>query len=314
MNESDFDAFDQLSVDIFQDKLITPDDIRGNYSTVQDAIFNGPGWPSIESTRGKIVLVFLDLEPLYILSPHSHLEGRSTFLCGDGTNTTDKNIVFMCLGPDPSIASYISDGFMVRVRSDSEYNRGDPTRPIETVMEDYFKVIDLNQDGYVTNEEILEFFKALETPVQNSQLDELYSLCSGSNSTVNLTQFQCAMRIILSQGNSAFPTAATTDEVMSDRNISFDYGSHFISTDWNTYPCNNPDPAYDYWVAFPSKTPFRCNVITTKSLDCSDSDFENSTITYESDLTCPPIPVKQNSSNRLIFRGILLILIYVFLV
>lgn len=63
------------------EKLITPDDVRGDFATLEEAILKR-GWPTLESARGKVFFVLHEQEEnreLY-LKDHPSLKGRAMFV------------------------------------------------------------------------------------------------------------------------------------------------------------------------------------------------------------------------------------------
>jgi hypothetical protein len=75
-----FDVLDAEIRSVFDSRdLITPDDVRGDRKTLNEAILHG-GWPALDKARGKVVLL-LDqrrVGPLYTQG-HPSLEGRVLF-------------------------------------------------------------------------------------------------------------------------------------------------------------------------------------------------------------------------------------------
>jgi len=59
---------------------------------------------------------------------------------------------------------------------------------------------------------------------------------------------------------------------INQRDIAFESGAQFISTDYFM----EPEHIGDYWVRMPNgvKTAYRCNPVTTTDINCSNHDFE----------------------------------------
>ena len=55
------DAEDPFSVSVRQE-LITPDDVRGTYDTLNEAVLAG-NWPTLKSARGKVIFL-MDQRPV----------------------------------------------------------------------------------------------------------------------------------------------------------------------------------------------------------------------------------------------------------
>lgn len=60
-------------------EIITPDDVRGHYDTLNDAVLHG-NWPTLASARGKVVFLMdqRPVAPIY-LAGHPSLRGRVLF-------------------------------------------------------------------------------------------------------------------------------------------------------------------------------------------------------------------------------------------
>lgn len=55
-----WDAFDEALVDAWgRERIVTPDDVRGAYDTLPDAI-EAEGWPTLGTMRGKVLFAMLD--------------------------------------------------------------------------------------------------------------------------------------------------------------------------------------------------------------------------------------------------------------
>ncbi len=115
-----FDALDAEIRSVFsEDEMITPDRVRGEYDTLNEAIAKR-GWPSLNDACGK-VLFLMDqrpVGPLY-LEGHPSLRGRAIF-----TNAVpgapDAAFTEQNDGTEAAIAALVKQGYLVRTRSDSE--------------------------------------------------------------------------------------------------------------------------------------------------------------------------------------------------
>jgi len=115
---STFDALDAEIRSVFPpEELITPDDVRGSYRTLNQAVLAG-NWPTLARARGKIIFLmdrFVD-GPTY-LAGHPSLRGRVLF-----TNATPGNpdAAFMerNSGPAAEITALVRKGYLVRTRTD----------------------------------------------------------------------------------------------------------------------------------------------------------------------------------------------------
>jgi len=114
------DALDAALVTAFtRDRIVTPADIQGKASTLREAVLKN-GWPSVESTRGKL-FVYLDnraeLHDAYTRGG-SDLHGRIAF----PSSQVDEPIAALVISndpTDPATRAAVKQGFMVRTRADS---------------------------------------------------------------------------------------------------------------------------------------------------------------------------------------------------
>ena len=103
-----------------ENQMITPDDIRGGHSTLRDAVVSD-GWPTLGESRGQVMFM-MDNGGGYrtdYLSGHPSLEGRVLFTNAD---PGDDDAAFIKRNDpfDPSIPDLVTQGFVVRTRSDSD--------------------------------------------------------------------------------------------------------------------------------------------------------------------------------------------------
>lgn len=115
-----FDALDAEIRSVFPpDELITPDDVRGHYRTLNQAVLAG-NWPTLASARGKVVFL-MDQRPVgpVYLAGHPSLRGRVLF-----TNSTpgqpDAAFIERNEGPAADISKLVREGYLVRTRTDSD--------------------------------------------------------------------------------------------------------------------------------------------------------------------------------------------------
>jgi hypothetical protein len=113
-----FDALDAEIRSVLGDRLITPDDVRGDQPDLLAAVTT-VGWPTVADSRGKF-LFFLDngdRRSTY-LQGHPGLAGRVMFT-SSGFGQPD-GVFLKVNGPGDGsyIRSLVEQGFMVRTRSD----------------------------------------------------------------------------------------------------------------------------------------------------------------------------------------------------
>jgi hypothetical protein len=121
--EADFAGIDADAVKAFgRDRIITPDDVRGDRATLRDGVTGG-GWPTVESAKDKVLLV-LDANPRVedaYRAGHPSLKGRALF--GLYAESEPEAAVFNIQDPRPEearIRTLVAQGFLVRTRSDAD--------------------------------------------------------------------------------------------------------------------------------------------------------------------------------------------------
>jgi Phosphoinositide phospholipase C, Ca2+-dependent len=117
---STFDALDAEIRSVFPtDEIITPDDVRGHYGTLNEAVLAG-NWPTLKSARGKVIFLMdqRPVGPIY-LAGHPSLRGRILF-----TNATpgqpDAAFIERNDGPAAEITALVRKGYLVRTRTDAD--------------------------------------------------------------------------------------------------------------------------------------------------------------------------------------------------
>ncbi|MDC8830808.1 Ca2+-dependent phosphoinositide-specific phospholipase C [Alteromonas gilva] len=117
-----YDALDTVIREVMQGKLVTPDDIRGEHHTLNEAV-RQTGWPAIDTLRGKFIFLF-DANPqqrrLYARH-HPSLQGRAMF----ASFTPDSDEAAIMIRNDPlsqqsEIRELVLSGFLVRTRADAD--------------------------------------------------------------------------------------------------------------------------------------------------------------------------------------------------
>lgn len=115
------DSLDGEILSVFpESKLITPDQVQGSFASLREAITTA-GWPSIESSKGKVLFVLdagADLTNLYI---DGSLKGRPMF---PNVEKDNPHAGFFIMN-DPKeqqveIQQCVKEGFIVRTRADAD--------------------------------------------------------------------------------------------------------------------------------------------------------------------------------------------------
>jgi len=129
--EAALDALDAEVLSVFpRDALITPDDVRGDWPTLREAVLH-QGWPTLAAARGKVVFLLdqTNVTATYTAS-HPSLRGRVLFTNADPA-APDAAFVERNDGSPGEIAGLVRQGFLVRTRADvgtQEGRTGDTAR------------------------------------------------------------------------------------------------------------------------------------------------------------------------------------------
>jgi len=141
-------------------KLLTPDDVRGDYATLEAAVL-AHAWPTIAAARGRFLFVLDESgEKLKTyVDGHPSLKGRVMF--GNAKPGTPEAAVLIMNNPDKqfrAIQHAVRSGYLVRTRADAETREartGDRSR-METafasgahyVTTDYYREDERFATGY----------------------------------------------------------------------------------------------------------------------------------------------------------------------
>jgi hypothetical protein len=115
-----FDALDAEIRSVFPaNELITPDDVRGRYNTLNEAVLAG-NWPTIASARGKVIFL-MDQRPVgpVYLAGHPSLRGRVLFTNAE-PGQPDAAFIERNEGPAAETSELVRKGYLVRARTDSD--------------------------------------------------------------------------------------------------------------------------------------------------------------------------------------------------
>jgi hypothetical protein len=118
-----FDALDAEIRSVFApEQLITPDDVRGSFATLDEAVTTY-GWPTLGESRGKIMFL-LDNEGGYrdaYLNGHPGLQGRVIFTSAEPGNA-DAGFIKLNdpVGSNAEILQRVAQGYVVRTRADAD--------------------------------------------------------------------------------------------------------------------------------------------------------------------------------------------------
>ena len=113
-----FDALDAEIRSVLGDRLITPDDVRGDQPDLRTAVTT-VGWPTVADSRGKFMF-FLDNgdRRTTYLQGHPGLAGRVMFTSSGFGQPDGAFLKVNGPGDGSYIRSLVQQGFMVRTRAD----------------------------------------------------------------------------------------------------------------------------------------------------------------------------------------------------
>ena len=125
---------DSEILSVFDDNhLITPDEVRGDYATLEEAVTDA-GWPTLAESRGKVMFALDNTghhKDLY-LQGNPNLENRVLFVSSEpGEPTAGFIKMNNVIDQSDKIKEFTAAGFLVRTRADIptvETRSGDTTR------------------------------------------------------------------------------------------------------------------------------------------------------------------------------------------
>ncbi|MGO8792869.1 MAG: phosphatidylinositol-specific phospholipase C1-like protein [Terriglobia bacterium] len=131
-----FDALDAEIRSVFSPgEIITPDDVRGRYDTLEQAVLAG-NWPTLANSRGMVVFL-MDQRPVgpVYLAGHPSLRGRILFTNAE-PGEPDAAFIERNDGPAAEITALVRKGYLIRTRTDAETleARANDTRRRDTML------------------------------------------------------------------------------------------------------------------------------------------------------------------------------------
>ncbi len=116
-----FDELDRvISEGLGADQLITPDKVRGKYTTLESAVLNN-NWPTLKAAKGKFMFILDDSgakRDMYIAG-HPSLKGRVLF-ANALPGTPEAAAMFRNNPKDPEISQLVRKGYIIRTRADAD--------------------------------------------------------------------------------------------------------------------------------------------------------------------------------------------------
>ncbi|MCX8071999.1 MAG: phosphatidylinositol-specific phospholipase C1-like protein [Candidatus Binatia bacterium] len=123
IGEAELDALDAEIRSVFpEEQLITPDFVRGDRPTLEDAVRN-VGWPTLGESRGKVMFCLDNggaVRAAY-LAAHPSLLGRVMFVSA-GPSEAEAGFIKLNdpIGDFDTIRDMVARGFVVRTRADAD--------------------------------------------------------------------------------------------------------------------------------------------------------------------------------------------------
>ncbi|WP_295212001.1 phosphatidylinositol-specific phospholipase C1-like protein [uncultured Chryseobacterium sp.] len=153
-----FDELDgELKKYLGKNKIITPDEIRGSYPTLNAAVLN-KHWPKVKDVKGKFLFVLdnnSENRDLYIQG-HPSLKGRMVFTNSE-PGTAEAAVLFRN-DPGPEITGLVKQGYLVRTRADADtmearkedYSRFEKAKAsgAQVITTDYYQQSTLFKSNY----------------------------------------------------------------------------------------------------------------------------------------------------------------------
>ena len=125
-----FDALDAEIRSVFdEDDIITPDDVRGDRATLEEAVLTD-GWPTLGESRGKILFALDNggaTQGEY-LAGHPSAQGRVMFPSGSEPGNPETAFIKYNdpIGDFAKIQSAVAAGYIVRTRADADPKQAGP--------------------------------------------------------------------------------------------------------------------------------------------------------------------------------------------
>lgn len=130
-------VYDQLDSTIIKDlgreNILTPDEVRGNYKTLEEAVLKG-NWPQLKNAKGKFIFILdeKDDKVQAYTKGHASLNKRILFVnANPGSPEAAILIMNDAIKDQQAIQDLVTKGYIVRTRADAdteEARRNDKSR------------------------------------------------------------------------------------------------------------------------------------------------------------------------------------------
>jgi Phosphoinositide phospholipase C, Ca2+-dependent len=118
------ELFDELDKEILTvlgaNKVISPDDVRGKYATLEKAVLHN-NWPTLKEARGKFLFILDDSATKRDLYAQNHpsLKGRVIFVNAN-PGKPEAAAMFRNDPQDTTIIDLVKKGYIIRTRADAD--------------------------------------------------------------------------------------------------------------------------------------------------------------------------------------------------
>lgn len=119
--EKTFAELDKNLLDgLGKEHLILPDNVRGTYTTLEEAVLNN-NWPSVQKASGKFLFILDEkgLKRELYTTGHASLTGRVMFTNAE-PGTAEAATLIRNDPNDPEIRNLVKKGYIIRTRADSD--------------------------------------------------------------------------------------------------------------------------------------------------------------------------------------------------
>jgi hypothetical protein len=118
-----YDKLDkEIADNLGTDHLITPDKVKGNYKTLEQAVLH-QNWPTLKEAKGKFIFLLDETSPktdVYIAG-HPSLKGRLLFTNSEpGTPEAAIHVMNSAKKDLAKIKELVKKGYIIRTRADSD--------------------------------------------------------------------------------------------------------------------------------------------------------------------------------------------------
>lgn len=116
-----FDQLDQVIINTLgSDKVITPDDVRGSYKTLEEAVLHH-NWPSLKNAQGKFLFIMDNngTKKAMYAAHHPSLNSAVLFINAE-PGTPEAATLFRNDPKDATIKDLVEKGYLIRTRADAD--------------------------------------------------------------------------------------------------------------------------------------------------------------------------------------------------